>query len=45
MATVPGANGVYICVCNAITKGQVCECAHGGTCPLEELASALGVRD
>jgi bacterioferritin-associated ferredoxin len=34
---------VYICICNAITEGQVRECAQGGTCSLEELASALGV--
>jgi bacterioferritin-associated ferredoxin len=34
---------VYICLCNAITEGQVRECVQGGTCSLEELASALGV--
>ena len=34
---------MYICICNAITEGQVRECAQGGTCSLEELANALGV--
>jgi bacterioferritin-associated ferredoxin len=34
---------VYICICNAVTEGQVRECARGGTCSLEELANALGV--
>jgi len=34
---------VYICICNAITEGQVRECAQGGNCSLEDLANALGV--
>ena len=34
---------MYICICNAITEGQVRECAQDGNCSLEELASALGI--
>ena len=34
---------MYICICNAVTEGQVRECAQEGTCSLEELAAALGV--
>ncbi len=34
---------MYICLCNAVTEGQVRECVQGGTCSLDELASALGV--
>jgi bacterioferritin-associated ferredoxin len=34
---------MYICICNAITEGQVRECAQAATCSLEELVNALGV--
>lgn len=34
---------MYVCLCNAVTEGQVRECAQSGACSLEELASALGV--
>jgi bacterioferritin-associated ferredoxin len=34
---------VYICLCNAVTEGQVRECAQGGTCSLDELAKTLGI--
>ena len=34
---------MYICLCNAITEGQVRKCAQDGHCSLEELASALGI--
>ena len=34
---------MYICICNAITEGQVRECAQGGNCSLEDLASTLGI--
>ena len=34
---------MYICLCNAITEGQVRKCAQDGTCSLEELASTLGI--
>ena len=34
---------MYICLCNAITEGQVRECAQGGSCSLDDLANALGV--
>jgi bacterioferritin-associated ferredoxin len=34
---------MYICLCNAVTEGQVRECAQGGACSLDDLAAALGV--
>jgi bacterioferritin-associated ferredoxin len=34
---------VYICICNAITEGQVKECARSGMCSVEELSMHLGV--
>ena len=35
---------MYICLCNAVTEGQVRECAQGeGACSLEELIATLGV--
>jgi bacterioferritin-associated ferredoxin len=34
---------VYICLCNAVTEGQVRECAEGGACSLEDLATTLGI--
>jgi bacterioferritin-associated ferredoxin len=34
---------MYICLCNAVTEGQLRECAQGGTCSLEELANSLGI--
>jgi bacterioferritin-associated ferredoxin len=34
---------MYICLCNAITEGQVKACAERGACTLEDLASELGV--
>ena len=34
---------MYICLCNAITEGQVRECARSGACSVGELTSQLGV--
>ena len=34
---------MYICLCNAITEGQVKACVESGACTLEDLASELGV--
>jgi bacterioferritin-associated ferredoxin len=34
---------MYVCVCNAVTEGQVRECARAGACSLDELALQLGV--
>jgi len=34
---------MYICLCYAVTEGQVRECAQGNDCSLEDLAAALGV--
>jgi len=34
---------VYICLCAAVTEGQVRECAQDGACSLEDLAATLGV--
>ena len=38
-----GSQGLYICICNAVTERQVEECARSGVSTLEELASELGV--
>jgi bacterioferritin-associated ferredoxin len=34
---------LYICICNAVTRRQVEECAHSGITSLDELAFELGV--
>jgi len=34
---------MYICICNAITERAVRECARQGACPVDQLASELGV--
>ena len=34
---------MYICLCAAVTEGQVRECAQDGVCSLEGLAATLGV--
>jgi bacterioferritin-associated ferredoxin len=34
---------MYICLCNAVTEGQLRECAQGGACSFDDLAAALGV--
>ncbi len=34
---------MYICICNAVTEGQVRECARKGVCSVEQLAFELGV--
>jgi bacterioferritin-associated ferredoxin len=34
---------MYICLCNAITEGQMKACVESGACTLEDLASQLGV--
>jgi bacterioferritin-associated ferredoxin len=34
---------LYICICNAVTDGQVEACARSGVCSVEELSMHLGV--
>jgi len=34
---------MYICICNAVTEGEVRECARDGVNCLDELAFRLGV--
>ena len=34
---------MYICICNAITEGQIRACAREGACTLQELECQLGV--
>ena len=34
---------MYICICNAVTRNQVEECARAGVHSLDELAFELGV--
>jgi bacterioferritin-associated ferredoxin len=34
---------MYICICNAVTEGQVRQCARDGAKCVEQLAGALGV--
>jgi bacterioferritin-associated ferredoxin len=34
---------LFICICNAVTKRQIEECAHAGVSSLDELAFQLGV--
>ena len=43
MNSIRGENGVYICICNAVTRRQVEECANSGVSSLDELAFQLGV--
>ncbi len=34
---------MYICICNAVTEGQVRQCARDGAKCVEQLAGQLGV--
>ena len=34
---------MYVCLCNAVTEGQVRECARDGACSVEDLTATLGV--
>lgn len=34
---------MYICICNAITEGQIRACAKEGVCTLDDLECRLGV--
>jgi len=36
-------DGLYICICNAVTEKAVRECARNGACSLEQLSFELGV--
>lgn len=34
---------MYVCLCNAVTEGQVRKCAQDGACSLDDLAATLGL--
>lgn len=34
---------MYICICNAVTEGQVKACVESGACTLDDVALRLGV--
>ena len=34
---------MYVCICHAVTDGQIRECANDGACTMRELRQRLGV--